>query len=265
MCKEYILVMDSGMGGLTTFIDMVSALPNENLIFVGDTEHFPYGEKTKQQVSEYVINIIESLHDYKIKAMVIACNTATSACAPTLREKYPFPVIGMEPAIKPAVEYVKQLEEQKRVLLLSTSLTKQGEKLITLMHKIDDEGIIDCLAVSRLVRFAEDLEFDTHDLTNYVKRHIMNSKVDQYGAIVLGCTHFIWFRDFLTQMAKGTSLKVFDGNEGSIRNLTNILASQDRLNKDNSKRELLVRFTNPNDSQKIEELKKHIQEDITIF
>src|SRR5947208_158274 len=99
-----IAIFDSGIGGLTVLHQALKKLPTENFIYYADSKHVPYGEKSKEEVLEYVLDAAAFLVNKKIKALVLACNTATSIAAKELRNGYDFPVIGMEPAVKPAVE-----------------------------------------------------------------------------------------------------------------------------------------------------------------
>ncbi len=95
-----IALFDSGLGGLTVLSEAVKQLPEEDFLFFADTLHAPYGTKTKEQVQDFVRESLDQILREDIKALVIACNTATSAAAEELRQEYRFPIIGMEPAVK---------------------------------------------------------------------------------------------------------------------------------------------------------------------
>ena len=95
-------VFDSGVGGLTVAREIMRQIPNERLVYFGDTVRVPYGNKSKETVTKYSRQIVRFLQTQKVKAIVVACNTATAAAIKTLREEYPICFIGMEPAIKPA-------------------------------------------------------------------------------------------------------------------------------------------------------------------
>src|SRR5437764_129738 len=97
-------IFDSGIGGLTVLQKAIQALPAENFIYYADTVHVPYGSKSKEEVRKYILEAASFLDAVGIKALVLACNTATSITVNELRTQYAFPVIGMEPAVKPAVE-----------------------------------------------------------------------------------------------------------------------------------------------------------------
>ena len=124
-------IFDSGIGGMTLLHQAMIMLPQENFIFYADIDHVPYGTKTKEQVISYVDEVMQFMLAHDCKAVVIACNTATSVAAEIMREKYEIPIIGIEPAVKPAVEQ----SAGKRVMVVATPLTIREEKLKNLVEK----------------------------------------------------------------------------------------------------------------------------------
>lgn len=211
---------DSGIGGLTVLGQALKILPFANYIYYADIEHVPYGEKTKSEVRQYVQNAMDYMAEIKVDALVIACNTATSVADVKLRKKYSFPIIGMEPAVKPAVAYCK--EKGKKVLVLATSLTLKEEKFHQLVHKLDATGIVDTIALGGLVKYAEQFEFDSLAVNQYLQNQFAPLELLDYGAVVLGCTHFPLFHKVLQQsFTKETAF--FDGSVGTINHLADIL------------------------------------------
>jgi glutamate racemase len=211
---------DSGIGGLTVLGQALKILPFANYIYYADIEHIPYGEKTKSEVRQYVQKAMDYMAEIKVDAVVIACNTATSVANVKLRKNYSFPIIGMEPAVKPAVAYCK--ERGKKVLVLATNLTLREEKFHQLVHKLDATGIVDTIALGGLVKFAEQFEFDTLDVNQYLQNEFAPLELLDYGAVVLGCTHFPLFHKVLQQsFTKETAF--FDGSIGTINHLADIL------------------------------------------
>ena len=120
--EKYIGVFDSGIGGLTVVKSIVETMPNENIIYFGDTAHVPYGTRSKEQIIEYVLNDVKFLSRFNIKAIVIACNTADSAARDKIEEKYSdIPVYGVvAPASKKAVE----LSKNKKIGVIATNATQ---------------------------------------------------------------------------------------------------------------------------------------------
>ena len=131
-------VFDSGVGGISVLRELVALMPNENFIFYGDSKNAPYGTKTLEEVRKLTLADAEYLRSRNVKALVVACNTATSAAIHILREKYQkeIPVIGIEPALKPAVS----VKENSRVLVMATPMTLREKKFHNLMQKFQDGG-----------------------------------------------------------------------------------------------------------------------------
>ena len=142
---------DSGIGGLSVLHHALKKLPHEQFLYYADSRHVPYGEKTEAEIAAYADAAIDFLLDEGVKAIVLACNTATSAAGETIRKRYPVPIIGMEPAVKKALEtYGKG-----RILVAATSVTVKGEKLQLLIGRVDTRHVVDLLALPKLVCFAK--------------------------------------------------------------------------------------------------------------
>ena len=119
MNNSAIGVFDSGVGGLTCVKELIKIMPNENYIYFGDSKNAPYGVKSKKEIRDLTFNVVEFLIQKGIKGLVVACNTATSAAVSELRRVYPdMPLVGIEPAIKPAVE----LNKKGKVLIMATPM-----------------------------------------------------------------------------------------------------------------------------------------------
>ncbi len=209
-----IALFDSGIGGLTVLKDVLESLPNEDFIYFSDGDNAPYGNKSKEQIREYVFNAVDFLADKNIKALLVACNTATSVAIDDLRDTHNFPIIGMEPAVKPAV----QNESEKRVLVFATELTLKEERFQNLVSKIDTNNIVDYLPLQQLVMFAENFQFDDETIIPYLQKQLSGLNLDEYGTIVLGCTHFPYFINHFKQVIP-SEIQIIDGNEGTINNL----------------------------------------------
>lgn len=222
---------DSGIGGLSVLKEALALMPNENYIYYADSDNAPYGTKTKELVRSLTLKAAELLNDRGIKALVIACNTATSAAVRSLREIYNFPIVGMEPAVKPAVE--KNNNAAKRVLVLATSLTLKEEKFQSLVAKFDSEHIVDMLPASKLVELAEGFIFNGNEVESYINE-ILPKAIHKYGTLVLGCTHFPLFRGML-EKALPAGIDIIDGNRGTVNHLYEVLQKQDLLHRSNIK------------------------------
>ncbi|SCA86884.1 Glutamate racemase 2 [Bacillus glycinifermentans] len=204
--------------------EAIKILPNEDYIFYADTLNVPYGEKSKKEVKEYVFSAVEFMAGQNIKALVIACNTATSIAIEDLRRNFDFPIIGIEPAVKPAIK--KCTEERKRVLVVATNLTLKEEKFHNLVKEIDHYDLVDCLALSGLVEFAENFDFSEDKIIKYLKNELSSFELKQYGTIVLGCTHFPFFKKLF-----GINVDIISGSIGTAKQLKKILVDYNRLGK----------------------------------
>lgn len=209
-----IAFFDSGVGGLTVLAAAQQLEPDHEYIYYADSDYAPYGAKSAEAVRERVIQCTDFLHGQGIDALVIACNTATAVCIEELRQRYSIPVIGMEPAVKPALaETVKG-----RVLVLATSLTLQESKLEHLIARFDSASRVDCQAMDRLVGLAESDHFDHPAVDEYLQIQLERYQTAGYDAIVLGCTHFIYFKEAISRVFCG-QVRIVDGNTGTVRHL----------------------------------------------
>jgi len=213
-----IAFFDSGIGGLTVLEQALAAMPNEAYIYYADTQNVPYGVKPKDEVRSYIFNAADFLARQDIHALVVACNTATAVAINDLRSRYAFPIIGMEPAVKPAIIR----NTGKKILVFATSLTLKESKLETLLDTLDKKHKVERRELDGLVTFAENLEFDTPIVQRYLQEKLSNVQWDQYETVVLGCTHFIFYRNLL-QTLVGSGIQLIDGNEGTVRRLVNIV------------------------------------------
>lgn len=220
---------DSGIGGMSVLHQAVRLLPNEDYIFYADTLHVPYGEKSKEEVRDYIFSAADFLADQGIKALVIACNTATSIAVDDLRHKYDFPILGIEPAVKPAIQSCEG--KQKKVLVLATNLTLQEEKFHNLVRSLDQHDIVDSLALPGLVQFAENFEFREEKVIPYLKEQLASFDITQYGTIVLGCTHFPYFENSIRAIFPDNT-NIISGSMGTAKNLKRILGEKNLINKE---------------------------------
>lgn len=212
-------IFDSGIGGLSVLHEALKVLPNEHYLYYADTAHVPYGTKPKDEIRRYIFDAVAFLRDQGCEAVVIACNTATSVAIDDLRAAFTFPIIGMEPAVKPAVE----AHNHKRVLVFATEMTLKEPKFHNLVAKIDNEGIVDYLSLQELVMFSERFEFDSPTVLPYLKACLSSLDLSTYGTVVLGCTHFIYFRPHFREVLPAGTV-ILDGNAGTVQHFRNRIA-----------------------------------------
>lgn len=208
-----IAVVDSGLGGISVLAELVKLLPNENYIYFGDAANAPYGTKKASFVRERTFAIFDLLCKKGIKAFVLACNTATSVAVAQLREKYPeMIIIGVEPALKPAVMY----GSNPTVAVLATPLTLEENKFAALMEKYSDSATIIPFPCPGLVEFAERGIFDGEDIDAFLSELFIPLKERHPDCIVLGCTHYPLMRGAISK-AIGNDIALFDGGNGTAR------------------------------------------------
>jgi glutamate racemase len=212
---------DSGIGGLTVLAEALDRIPGAEFLYFADTASVPYGNKPKEEVRRCVFRGVEFLASRGMEALVVACNTATSVAIEDLRRTYPFPIIGMEPAVKPALHLVAQ-KPGSRVLALATDMTLKEAKFQALVRRIDRESRVDHLSLQGLVALAEAFAFDSEQVGACLREATAPLDLGTYGAVVLGCTHFPFFRPQLARLfPPGTSL--VDGNRGTVANVIRLL------------------------------------------
>ena len=219
-----IAFFDSGMGGLSVMHQAMKALPQEQFVFYADEDNVPYGTKTKEQVKHYVEEAFDFLMTQDVKAIVTACNTATSVAVTEMRRRYDIPIIGMEPAAKKALD----LDGEHRVLVTATPITVSGQKMELLIEKVDKDHLVDRLALPELVTFAERQEFQSPAVTAYLQEQFAAYDFTAYSALVLGCTHFNYFKDTMRQILPA-HIRFVDGNEGTVNELIRRLEERGQL------------------------------------
>ena len=206
-------VFDSGVGGISVLRELVARMPNENYIFFGDSKNAPYGTKTLKEVQELTCADAAYLISQNVKALVVACNTATSAAINILREKYvDMPIIGIEPALKPAVH----ARENPRVLVMANPMTLREEKFHALMQKFESDADILPLPCPGLVEFVERGELDGAELEGFLAELFAPFLEKPVDCVVLGCTHYPFVRGMI-QKVLGSRVEIFDGGEGTAR------------------------------------------------
>lgn len=228
-----IAFFDSGIGGISVLHEAMKQLPAEHYLYFADTLNVPYGPKSQNEVKRYVKEAIDIIIREDVKALVIACNTATSIAISELRSSYAIPIIGMEPAVKPAVEMNRSTG--KRVLVFATELTLKQSKFTDLVSRIDEQSIVDSLPLPELVEYCESLNFNRKEIQEYFGNELAPFHLSAYGTIVLGCTHYPFYKSLLREILP-EHIQIVDGSTGTVNRLiqvlrhSNLLQSQDRPN-----------------------------------
>lgn len=189
-------VFDSGVGGLSVLHEIREALPNESLLYVADSGHVPYGEKTPEQIRERSRTIARFLVDQGAKALVVACNTATAAAVGDLRERYHVPIIGMEPAVKPAA----QATRSGVVGVLATTGTLQSARFAALLDRFAGSVTVVTQPCPGLVEYIEQGELESDRLRELLRRYTEPLLAAGCDTLILGCTHYPFVRPALQSL-----------------------------------------------------------------
>lgn len=244
MSKEYadrpIGVFDSGQGGLTVLSRLVDLMPNEDYVFYGDSANAPYGVKSKEEVYQLAKRVVDELIDkHQVKAVMIACNTATSAAADRLRQEYSLPIIGIEPAVKPAAEE----NPGQQIVAMATPLTLGQEKFNQLVAECAEPGQVVKVPAPKLVELIEEGQTDSPAIYQYLE-DLLAPYAGKAAGVVLGCTHFPFAKQAI-QKILGPQAKVYDGAIGAAAEVKRQLASRDELNESSQPGKILFENSAP--------------------
>ena len=218
MINKSIGFFDSGVGGLSVLKEACALMPEENYIYYGDSANAPYGEKSREEIFELTMRGIGYLMSNDIKALVIACNTATSAVIDELRKEVDIPVIGMEPAIKPALAAV-----EGKVLMMAPPATIRLERYNNLLERFNARERVVNLACNKLAGMIEhNVLSHSNELGDYLAGLLAPYKNTGIQGIVLGCTHYVFIKEDIKE-AFGEDVLIFDGNHGTVKRLKSVL------------------------------------------
>ena len=225
--------LDSGVGGLSVLREAIKIMPNENYIYFGDSKNAPYGVKPTKEIRDLTFNVVDFLIEKGIKGVVVACNTATSAAVSELRRVYPdIPLVGIEPAIKPAVE----LNRSGKILIMATPMTIKQEKFNLLLNKYKEKAEIVPIPCAGLMEFIEDGILSGEELEEYLEEKLSIYDKSEISSIVLGCTHYPFVKDVIAKIV-GSNVIIMDGGEGTAREIKRRLREKnlltDRIKKGN--------------------------------
>lgn len=226
-----IAVIDSGVGGISVLRELLKVMPNENYIYYGDSLNAPYGTKKLEEVRQLTVSLATSLFEEGAKGLVVACNTATSAAVRVLREMFPeIPIVGIEPALKPAVE----AKEGSKVLVMATPITIREEKFQRLMSQYEDRATIYPLACPGLMEFVEQGILEGSELIEYLEQLLMDYKETGLDGVVLGCTHYPFIKKSICEVL-GNGVNIYDGGAGTAKEMRRRL-TEAKLISDNTKK-----------------------------
>ena len=252
-------VFDSGIGGLSVLKEIQQLLPNENLIYVGDSAHAPYGDRSAEYVKKRSQFIAEFLLDQGVKAIVIACNTATAIAAKQLRETMDIPVVGLEPAIKPAAK----ISKNGIIGVLATQQTIDSERLLGLTERYANDKKVLAQACPGLVELVESSKLDHPETEALLKKYIQPLLKQGVDVLILGCTHYPFLLTSILNIID-TDIKVLETGKPVAQQLKRILAQNNLEKFGENKTSTLTFYNSSNDIKHHNTMKKLWQRDITI-
>lgn len=211
---------DSGLGGLTVIRALRERLPAEQIVYIGDTAHVPYGGRPAEQIQNFSLSIARYLIEtHGVKAIVVPCNTATSAAVPILRETFPhIPIIGTEPGVKPAAHATKT----GVVGVLATVGTLNGNRMAQLVSTFAEGVTVLKQPCPRWVELVEEGKFDTDETIQAVRECVEPLLSRGADVLVLGCTHFPALTPIIRQVA-GANVAIIDTTEAIVRRVADVV------------------------------------------
>jgi len=218
-------VFDSGVGGLSVLREIKRLLPSEDLIYFADSAYVPYGSRSAAWIRERSEAIVKFLVGEGAKAVVVACNTASVAALSHLRERFALPIVGMVPAVKPAVAATRS----KRVGVLATETTINGDSFAELLRRFADGVAVQTVVGAGLVPLVETGDVSSPRAESMVRGYIEPLVEQGADVIVLGCTHYPFLRPLIEGIA-GPEVTVLDPAEAVARQTRRVLAQADLLN-----------------------------------
>lgn len=201
-------VFDSGLGGLSVLRALRARLPHESFVYLGDSAFCPYGEKTDEVIRERVHLLVDALFARDCKAAVIACNTACAVAINSLRDRHAAPIIGLEPAVKPAARRSKS----KRVAVLATPRTARGERLHQLIETHGSGVTVESIPAPGLVDLVESGQMDGREMRYLLSNLLEGPLARGCDVVVLGCTHYPFLAGTIAEIVGPSVAIVSSGN-----------------------------------------------------
>lgn len=221
-------IFDSGLGGLTVVKSVLELMPNEDIIYFGDTAHVPYGTRSREQITEYVMNDVRFLSGFDIKAVVIACNTADSVAKAKVEEKYPLPVFG---AVEPAAYEAAAVTENNRIGVIATNATIQSGAYEKAIKRRNPEAYVVSEACPLLVPLVENGRFIKGDIVteNVLREYLEIMKNEAVDTLVLGCTHYPLLTEIIREQMP--DVNIVSSSEAAAKRLSEMLVKNNMQNE----------------------------------
>ena len=197
-------VFDSGIGGLTVLKHLVTALPNENYIYFGDTARIPYGDKTEKQLIEFVADILNWYKQHNVKAVLMACNTSSAVVLDLIKDKYDFPILGL---INPTAKHIANLDIEK-IGIIATSATANSKAYSRTIIAHDSSKKVYEIGCPGLVEIVESGDINSQYAKKRVYEYIVPLLENNVEKIVLGCTHYPFLKPVINDITNNPDLLI---------------------------------------------------------
>ena len=220
----FIGIFDSGLGGLSVWREVTCQLPQEDILYLADQAHMPYGSRQLAEVREFCEGIARFLLDQGAKIIVVACNSASAAALSHLRRTFPeFPFVGMEPAVKPATERTRT----GVVGVIATRTTFQGELFASLLERYASDVQVLTQVCPGLVEAVEAGALDTPETDALLRECLAPLAAAGMDQLVLGCTHYPFLRSAITRIM-GTDVAIIDPAPAVARQTARVLVQRSK-------------------------------------
>lgn len=211
-------VFDSGVGGLSVLREIWAQLPDEDTLYFADTAHCPYGSRPADEIRALSVSIADFLVRRGATVIVVACNTASAAALSHLRERFSVPIVGMEPAVKPAAERTRA----GRVGVIATEVTFQGELFARLLERYANGVDVLTRACPGLVQQVEAGKLDDPDTDRLLRLYLQPMVEAGMDSLVLGCTHYPFLREAIARVV-GPDVEIIDPAPAVARQTARVL------------------------------------------
>lgn len=203
--NDCIGVFDSGLGGLTVAKELMKIMPNENIVYFGDTAHVPYGTRSRKEIRGYVLDDVRFLSGFNVKAVVIACNTADSVARHELMEAYDMPIFGV---VEPASKAAAAISRNGRIGVVATNATINTHAYLSAIKSYDKDAEVFEVACPLLVPLVEEGRFQKGDevVEKIVEEYLAPLKEAQIDTLILGCTHYPLLYDVFKDKLPGVNV-----------------------------------------------------------
>jgi glutamate racemase len=233
MSTKPIGIFDSGVGGISVLKHIHALLPHEDLIYLADSKYAPYGNKTAEEITQRCLILCDDLLQKNVKAIVIACNTATAAAIDGLRETFDIPIIGMEPAVKPAAEASKN----GIIGVLATVGTLKSAQFAGLLETYGRDVKVVTQACVGLVECIERGELDAPATKALIRQYTLPLLAEGADTIVLGCTHYPFVKHVIQEIV-GNEITLIDTGAAVAKQLKRQLKEKGLLSSSQQKAEV---------------------------